>query len=103
MIALLGRRVCKMGRTTEFTVGKIISVSIDTWVTGYANNQRAWFDDQIEIEGEGGPFSRPGDSGSLVLDFETREPIGLLFAGIGNFSFANPIDEVLNRLAIPQI
>jgi len=103
-IGLLGRRVCKMGERTEFTIGKITSVSYDTWVGPYDNNnQNAWFENQIEIEGENGPFSDHGDSGSLIVDFETLKPIGLLFCGDGNFTYANPIHEVLVRLAIPQI
>jgi len=102
-ISLLNRRVCKMGRTTEFTIGKIISVSYDLFVGPYANGQNAWFENQIRIEGDNGPFSRPGDSGSLVVDFETRDPLGLLFSGGGNFTNANPLDEVMSRLGIPQI
>ena len=102
-LGLLGRRVCKMGRTSEFTIGKIISVSHDGWVGPYATGQNAWFKNQIRIEGENGPFSQPGDSGSLVVDFETTQPIGLLFSGSGNMANANPIHEVLRRLNIPQI
>lgn len=102
-LALLGRRVCKMGRTTEFTIGRIVSVSHDAFIGGYPNGQNAWFKNQVRIEGEGGPFSRPGDSGSLVVDFETRRPIGLLFSGGGKFTNANPIHEVMQRLSIPQM
>ncbi len=103
--SLLGRRVCKMGRTTEFTIGTISSLWLDTFVGPYDTGQRAWFEDQVQIIGANGPFSRRGDSGSLIVDFETREPIGLLFAGMldGSFTLANPIHEVLNRLQIPQI
>jgi hypothetical protein len=102
-ISLLDRTVCKMGRTTEFTIGTIISVSYDGWVGPYENGQSAWFENQIRIEGKNGPFSQPGDSGSLVVDFDTREPIGMLFSGLENFTNANPLDEVMKRLSIPQI
>lgn len=101
-LSLLGRRVCKMGRTSEFTTGIITSVSYDNWIGPY-NGQNAYFKDQIRIKGEDGPFAIPGDSGALVVDFETREPIGLLFSRGGDFGNANPIHEVLARLNIPQI
>jgi hypothetical protein len=81
----------------------VVSISNDTWVGPYANGRNAWFKNQVKIDGEGGPFARPGDSGSLVVDFETRKPIGLLFAALGNSAWANPIHEVLRRLNIPQV
>ena len=100
---LLGRRVCKMGRTTHYTLGQIISVSRDTWIGPYSTGQNAWFEDQIRIKGVHGRFSAPGDSGSLIVDVETNEPVGLLFSGGGNFTNANPIDKVISELNIPQI
>lgn len=102
-LALLGRRVCKMGRTTEFTAGTIVSTFYDTRVGPYANGGFAWFEDQIRIRGDGGAFSAPGDSGSLVVDFETKEPIGLLFSGSTAGSNANPLDQVLSRLGIREL
>ena len=60
------------------------------------------FDNQIEIDGEGSlPFSRGGDSGSLIVDHELRG-VGLLFAGGGDhggsngmgLTFANPLHAV---------
>lgn len=103
-LSYLGRRVCKMGRTTHYTVGKVTSVSYDTWVGGYPGGQSAWFEDQIRIKGlNKRPFSAGGDSGSLVVDVETNEPIGLLFSGGGMFTNSNPIFEVMSRLNIPQI
>jgi hypothetical protein len=102
-LALLGRRVCKMGRTTEFTTGQIISVSFDTMIGPYANGLSALFVNQIRIQGDSGAFAQPGDSGSLVVDFETRAPIGLHFAGSGIFGIANPLEEVMVRLGIPTV
>ena len=103
-VSLIGRRVAKMGRTTEYTTGIITSPFHDTFVGPYANGQDAWFEDQLLILGDDGrPFSNNGDSGSLVVDVETNEPLGLHFAGSGIFSISNPIDEVMNSLDIPQI
>jgi hypothetical protein len=106
--SLLNRRVCKMGRTTEFTVGKIDSLWRDTFVGPYPNGQNAWFEDQIVIAGEGpfaGAFLEAGDSGSLLLDFDTSEPIGLLFAAVngGSTALANRLDRVMSGLSIPQL
>jgi hypothetical protein len=60
---------------------------------------------QLVIVGIGGPFSGPGDSGSLVVESATKRPVGLLFAGgTGNdgkdYTFANPIVNVANQLKI---
>ena len=102
-LLLRGRRVCKMGRTTHYTLGTITSVSYDTWVGPYSTGQNAWFEDQVRIKGLHGRFAAPGDSGSLVVDAETNEPIGLLFSGGGDYANANPIDKVMSELNIPQI
>jgi hypothetical protein len=103
-LALIGRRVCKMGRTTEFRTGTILSPFFDTFVGPYAGGQNAWFEDQLRIQGDGGrPFTSPGDSGSLVVTFDTGEPVGMVMSGAGNRSTANPIDVVLDRLTIPQL
>ena len=39
-----------------------------------------------------GPFSAPGDSGSLVVAQGTNQPVGLLFAGGDGLTIAKPID-----------
>lgn len=118
-LGLLGARVCKMGRTSEFTRGSIISLFSDLFVGPYVNGLNAWFEDQIQITGDGAqPFSKGGDSGSLVVAFETGEPqavpfpavvrgtdpIGLVFSGGGGpLTWANPLDAVLDELVIPQL
>jgi hypothetical protein len=117
---LLGLRVCKMGRTTAFTMGTIISVSADGLVGPYVNDKFAWFMDQILIAGDDGrPFAKRGDSGALVVALETgqpqnlpfppvirgTDPIALHFAAAKGTSLAlaNPLDAVLDALGIPQL
>jgi hypothetical protein len=102
---LVGRRVCKMGRTTEFTIGKIISVWYDTTVGPYAGGNFAYFEDQIRIEEENGVFAQKGDSGSLVVDYETKAPVGLHMSAnpTGTLATSNPLDFVMLKLGIPQI
>ena len=63
-------------------------------------------DGQIEVEGEGGPFSAGGDSGSLVVDSDLRA-CGLLFAGSQQggrnglgLTFLNEIAPVLRGLGL---
>jgi hypothetical protein len=105
-LALIGRRVCKMGRTSEFTLGRIISPFFDTIVGPYVTGQNARFIDQIRIQGDGGrPFAQPGDSGSLIAGYPGGDPIGLLMSAntAGTLATANPLDVVMNALAIPQV
>jgi hypothetical protein len=98
--AKLGQSVQKYGRTTGYTVGQIsgINATIDV---GYATGT-ARFTDQIVITGNG--FSAGGDSGSLIVTKGTllgdRRPVGLLFAGTGTTTLANPIGLVLDRFNI---
>ena len=57
------------------------------------------FHDQIAICCAG--FSDGGDSGSLIVTTGTgKNPVGLLFAGGGNRTFANRIDLVLYRFGV---
>jgi hypothetical protein len=66
------------------------------------------FDNQFEVEGAGKhPFSRGGDSGSLIVEAGPRLAVGLLFAGTdsggGNeqgLTYANPLRTVLDALAV---
>lgn len=94
--AALYQSVRKHGRTTGHTVGVITDLSVDIWID-YRTSGKAWFENQIGITGIYGQlFSQGGDSGSLIVDAVTLNPVGLLFAGGGGITFANRIDEVLN-------
>jgi len=98
--------VTKLGRTTGLTHGRVTAFELDNVVVGYdLGNLR--FDGQLEIEGAGThPFSDGGDSGSLIVDRELRG-VALLFAGGDQggtngrgLTYANPLQEVLNRLKV---
>ncbi len=109
ILARILRPVNKMGRTTEYTLGFVIDIAWDGFID-YSNlfgnplgTNRAWFSDQLRIRGLGMDWSAPGDSGSLVLDATTKEPVGLHFAGSGNDGWANPIENVMDALGIPRI
>ncbi len=79
-------RVLKAGRTTGVTYGQISAFVLDGVMIDYGTKGDpavVTFDNQIEIVGDPptSPFSRPGDSGSFVIDRDTMEPYGLLYGG----------------------
>lgn len=91
----LGQSVLKHGRTTGLTFGSVVDTSFDG-VVRY-DDGIAYFEDQIVVAGDAGPFSKRGDSGSLVLDSPGAHAVGLVFAGDDSQTIANPIQSVLNR------
>ncbi|GAA1862841.1 hypothetical protein [Myceligenerans crystallogenes] len=101
-----GETVEKVGRTTAVTRGRVTAIELDDVIVGYEDLGALTFDDQVEIEGHGGPFSRGGDSGALVYR-EDGAAIGLLFAGSESggqggkgLTYANPIDVVLDTMEV---
>ena len=92
---VLSAPVRKHGRTSLHTVGKIVDIAADVIIR--YGDRAAQFVDQLAMTGADGLFSTQGDSGSLVIDADSMRPVGLLFAGGGNQSFANPIKLVLAR------
>jgi hypothetical protein len=103
MLPNLYQSVRKRGRTTLHTVGVIMDISADIRVR--YGIQTADFENQIAINGVGSAFSAGGDSGSLIVDAVTKDPVGLLFAGggVNNITFANPIEEVLSHFKVQII
>ena len=91
----IGQSVLKHGRTTGLTFGSVVDTSFDG-IVRYADGV-AYFEDQIVVAGDAGPFSERGDSGSLILDCPGAHPVGLLFAGDDSQTIINPIQSVLNR------
>jgi hypothetical protein len=96
----------KIGRTTNRTVGRITAFDLDGIEIQYRFGY-AILNGQIEIESAtDSPFSRPGDSGSLVFTPDHR-PLGLICAstragGATNLglTFASPISSVLSALGV---
>jgi hypothetical protein len=98
-----GMKVAKIGRTTGITFGYIFFESGSANVN-YARGPVV-FEEQIHIWGydeqQGTvPFSEPGDSGSLVFEWETGKAVGLLFGGSPAMSLATPIATVLDTLNV---
>ncbi|MEY2926937.1 MAG: hypothetical protein RL367_1414, partial [Pseudomonadota bacterium] len=101
-----GDQVRKIGRTTGLTKGIVTAIEVDDVAVGYGIGTLS-FDRQIEIEGAGSdPFSKGGDSGSLIVDSENRG-CALLFAGGDTggtngkgLTFANDLHLVLQQLQL---
>lgn len=110
-VALGGENVSKIGRTTSVTYGQVTAIELDNVVVGYGDELgELTFTNQIEVESTGtGPFSRGGDSGSLVYR-EDGVALGLLFAGSesggengSGLTYLNPIDAVLDALGVTLV
>lgn len=110
-VALGGEQVAKIGRTTSITRGRVTAIELDNVVVGYGDELgEISFDNQIEVESTGtGPFSRGGDSGSLVYRAD-GVALGLLFAGSESggengtgLTYINPIDAVLDALGVTLV
>jgi hypothetical protein len=97
--ASVGLPVQKTGRTTGHTFGTVRAIGVTIDVSYESGTAR--FADQIRIRKpcDDAGFSDAGDSGSLIATAPASgsEPaaVGLLFAGGGSDTFANPIGSVL--------
>jgi hypothetical protein len=93
-----GMSVEKTGRTTGYTQGVIHDISADVKITYDVG--LVTFTEQVLIAGIRGSFSLPGDSGSLIVDRKTKQPVALLFAGSPSQTIANHIDDVIQALGV---
>jgi hypothetical protein len=99
--AELQRDVLKKGRSTDLTRGRISAFAMDHCDIEYDSGILI-FNRQIEIASIGDqPFSKPGDSGSLVVSPDGH-PVGLLAAATLDcrLHYANPIPDVLSSLGV---
>lgn len=97
---IIGMEVYKIGATTGYTEGFIVSNNLRHRVN-YRGFGILNFSNSINILGKGGfPFSLPGDSGSLVFKKKTNEVVGMIFAGDGTNSFANIFNNIETQLQI---
>ena len=94
-LPILGMSVRKSGRTTGTTSGTInvIDTTVDV---NYGPGRTARFENQIVT----GPMSQGGDSGSCLVDADSANAVGLLFAGSDQATIHNPIQAVLDCLEV---
>lgn len=91
----VGMTVQKTGRTTNYTTGRITAINATVNVN-YGGGKVARFERQIVTTN----MSAGGDSGSLVLEYDTNRAVGLLFAGSATVTIANDIRFVQQQLGI---
>ncbi|MFL6301146.1 MAG: Ig-like domain-containing protein [Terriglobales bacterium] len=101
----VGEHVAKSGRSTGLTCSSISSLNTSAKVDyqpscNTGTTFSVTFTNQLVIAG--GSFSSSGDSGALVVDSSTAQPVGLLYAGNDTDTVANPIGDVLNALKDPS-
>ncbi|HHX95688.1 MAG TPA: hypothetical protein GX691_07720 [Clostridia bacterium] len=92
--AQLGQTVRKSGRTSGLTEGKVRTTDVTIRVD-MGNGGEAVFTDQIMAD----MVSRPGDSGSVILN-ENNQAVGLLFAGSYNMTLFNKFSTVQRMLDV---
>ncbi|HEY6274453.1 MAG TPA: hypothetical protein VIX19_20905 [Terriglobales bacterium] len=102
MVLMTNEGVAKSGRRTGLTCSNLMSISTEVSVQydgscGGATAFTATFANQVIING--GNFSMPGDSGSLVVTSDTARPVGLLYGGNSTSTSANPIQDVLGAFS----
>jgi hypothetical protein len=102
------QKVVKYGKHTNLTEGvvKELNVSIKVeYAPGNFRNKVAWFRGQVAVGSTvpGNIFSDRGDSGSLIVGFQSHNAVALLFAASAyptGSTFACPIRRVLEKLEV---
>lgn len=98
--ATLNESVAKSGRSTGLTCDAITgldtTVSVDYSSACSTTTFTVNYTDEVMIDSAN--FSAEGDSGSLIVDADTAEPVALLFAGDAASTVANPVADDLAAL-----
>ncbi|GEM_PF-2035674 len=96
--ALIGEEVMKSGITTEITTGTITSIT-ESLKAKKLDGSEVVAHNVVTVRGDGGYFSRSGDSGSAVFKTNDFTMIGVLFgSGVTNgLGLVSPIDAVLSK------
>ncbi len=106
--ATLAMRVAKSGRTTGLTCGDVSAIDVDVLIDYYKDCAETQpyltrtFTNQVGVSGN--RLSDAGDSGAVLVDADSAEPVGLYFAGGTDASgvgqgMANPVNDVLSELS----
>ncbi|HXC48644.1 MAG TPA: hypothetical protein VNU20_10140 [Candidatus Sulfotelmatobacter sp.] len=103
--ASVGEPVAKSGRTTGLTCSTVSATDLRTSVTyqtqcNGGTSFTVTYSNQISVAGGG--FSAGGDSGSLIVDEGTADPVALLYGGSDTDTVGNPVGDVLAALTDQQ-
>jgi len=105
--AIIGQSVAKSGRTSGLTCGTVAVTGLSTSVTyqrqcNGGTSFTASYSNQIAVSGGSTSFSTSGDSGSLIVDEQTADPVALLYGGSDTETVGNPVGDVLVALTDQQ-
>lgn len=103
--ASVGENVAKSGRTTGLTCSTVDALNVTTSVTyqtgcGTGSSFTVTYSGQVSVNG--GSFSGFGDSGSLIVDQNTADPVALLYAASDTDAAGNPVADVLAAMSDAQ-
>ena len=102
--ARIGESVAKSGRTSGLSCSTISTTNLTTTVTyqtqcNGGSSFNVTYTNQVVVSGG---FSAAGDSGSLIVDQMTADPVALLFGGSDTEAVGNPVADVLAALTDQQ-
>jgi hypothetical protein len=86
-------KIVMRGRTSGNSEGTVEDVHFSI-VLPYPGVGKVGFIDQVKCT----RYSKPGDSGSIIVDKQSGKIVGLHFAGSSDGSIFNPISEVVKAL-----
>ena len=90
-----GTPAIKTGRTTGTTNGSVKQINVAARIN-YGSFTAIMLD--LDMIQSNQTFSAPGDSGSLILNARTKQPISLLFAGSATTTLAIPIRNIAKAI-----
>jgi hypothetical protein len=88
-----GMKIVMRGRTSGDSEGVVDDIHFSI-VLPYPGIGKVGFIDQVKCT----RYSKPGDSGSIIVDKKSGKIVGLHFAGSPDGSIFNPISEVVKAL-----
>jgi hypothetical protein len=97
----LGEAIAKSGRSSGLTCSTVGAIGVSTSISyqkgcSTGTTFPKTFTGQVSIVG--GAFSGAGDSGSLVVDENTADPVALLYGGSDTDTVGNPVSDVLSAM-----
>lgn len=99
LLPITNMAVVKHGATTMLRTGIVDDLDADIPV-GFAPHGVAFFHHQFTVRDGMELFADHGDSGSLVVEPMSRQPVGLLFAIANGVTYCNYIGKVISELGL---